>query len=106
MVQYFIGLLRHTLSNCYAIGWPSGGVGYELGTLFKGLLGYGTFIFLFTAFIIFVVVYFNVTSLPKMHLFARKKVKKEDVYLGNQENNRANDAFDSESGLLSSKKNK
>lgn len=39
-----------------------------------------------------------------MHLFARKKVKKEDVYFGNQENNRANDAFDSESGLLSSKK--
>ncbi|TSJ80568.1 MAG: DNA translocase FtsK [Candidatus Cardinium sp.] len=75
-----------------------GGVAYELGTLFKGLLGYGTFIFLFITLIIFSVLCFNITSLPRPF----KKARKEDGWLLDQEDNRSNDP--SENGSLPSKK--
>ncbi|WP_419241608.1 DNA translocase FtsK [Cardinium endosymbiont of Nabis limbatus] len=81
-----------------------GGVGYELGTLFKGLLGYGTFILLFITCIIFVVVCFNITSLPTIHLFATKKVKKDNDPLAHQDNTSDSDPFDGESERPSGKK--
>ncbi len=43
-----------------------GGIGFELGILFDGLLGWGTMIFLLTTLLIFVVYYFNLTSLQAL----------------------------------------
>lgn len=40
-----------------------GGVGFELGIVFDSLLGWGTIIFLLTSLLIFLVYYFNLTSL-------------------------------------------
>ena len=40
-----------------------GGVGFELGIVFDSLLGWGTIIFLLTSLLIFLVCYFNLTSL-------------------------------------------
>lgn len=81
-----------------------GGVGYALGSLFKELLGYGTFIFLFISLIIFFVVCFNITSLPTIDLFSNKKAKNDASHFVNQESNRADESFDSESSASSSKK--
>lgn len=81
-----------------------GGVGYTLGTLFKGLLGYGTFILLFIALLIFMVIFFNVTSFPSPRLFARKHTQKEHRCSPKEENNRESDPFESESEPPSSKK--
>ncbi|OJW69352.1 MAG: cell division protein FtsK [Candidatus Amoebophilus sp. 36-38] len=40
-----------------------GGIAFELGILSDGLLGWGTMIFLLTTLLIFIVYYFNITSL-------------------------------------------
>ncbi len=81
-----------------------GGIGYEFGTLFKGLLGYGTFLLLFITLIIFAVICFNITSLPSMHLFQSKKTKNSGASLVYQEHDEANDPFDKEDNPLSDKK--
>ncbi|WP_339043931.1 FtsK/SpoIIIE family DNA translocase [Cardinium endosymbiont of Tipula unca] len=56
-----------------------GGVAYELGTLFKGLLGYGTFLLLFVSLVAFSVVCFNITSLPTISFFTRKKTERKEA---------------------------
>ncbi|MEM9417023.1 MAG: DNA translocase FtsK [Bacteroidota bacterium] len=43
-----------------------GGVGFELSLLFDSLLGWGTLIFLLTALGIFLLYFFNITSLPRL----------------------------------------
>jgi S-DNA-T family DNA segregation ATPase FtsK/SpoIIIE len=40
-----------------------GGIGFELGLLFDGLMGWGTIIFLITVLLIFIIYFFNITSL-------------------------------------------
>src|SRR5690606_22150818 len=41
----------------------SGGIGYELALLFNSLLGWGTFLFLIFSLVVFVIYFFNITSL-------------------------------------------
>ncbi|WP_243518940.1 MULTISPECIES: DNA translocase FtsK [unclassified Candidatus Cardinium] len=111
MVSMFLVLWSNILLGYLYTLYPTatllvnyvGGVGYELGKLFKGLLGYGTFILLLISLIIFSVICFNITSLPTIHLLARKKKLKDDPCLS-QENNQAADEFDSDNESLSSKK--
>lgn len=43
-----------------------GGVGFELGTLFDSLLGWGTLILLVVALLIFLIYAFNITTLPSL----------------------------------------
>jgi S-DNA-T family DNA segregation ATPase FtsK/SpoIIIE len=43
-----------------------GGVGFELGTLFNSLLGWGTLIVLLISLLIFLVYFFNITALPQL----------------------------------------
>lgn len=52
-----------------------GGVGFALGALFKGLLGYGTLLLLLVSLLAFCVCYFNVTALPHFGCFAMPKKK-------------------------------
>ena len=44
----------------------TGGVGFELGILFHSLLGWGTLILLLTSLLIFLIYYFNITSLAPL----------------------------------------
>jgi DNA segregation ATPase FtsK/SpoIIIE, S-DNA-T family len=44
-------------------GFLSGGVGYELAEIFNNLIGGGTFLLLIFTFLVFVIYFFNVTSL-------------------------------------------
>src|SRR5690606_36131018 len=41
----------------------SGGIGYELALLFNSLMGWGTYLFLIFALLVFVIYYFNITSI-------------------------------------------
>jgi S-DNA-T family DNA segregation ATPase FtsK/SpoIIIE len=50
-----------------------GGIGFELGILFDGLLGWGTILFLITTLLIFLIYYFNFTSFQKLASLARKE---------------------------------
>jgi S-DNA-T family DNA segregation ATPase FtsK/SpoIIIE len=49
-----------------------GGVGFELGILFNSLLGWGTLILLLTSLLIFLVYFFNITTLPKLSISTKK----------------------------------
>lgn len=62
-----------TLSTANSGEWAflSGGIGYELAVLFKGLIGWGTFLFLFFTLFVFIIYHFNVTTL----LGLNRKVK-------------------------------
>ncbi|WP_034577646.1 hypothetical protein [Cardinium endosymbiont of Bemisia tabaci] len=82
-----------------------GGIGYTLGTLFKSLLGYGTFIFLLVTLVIFAVICFNITSLPNINLCSSKKSKHNATCLIDEESNRiVGKTPDTESEVSSSKK--
>ncbi|MGI2257469.1 DNA translocase FtsK [Candidatus Cardinium hertigii] len=82
-----------------------GGIGYTLGSFFKSLLGYGTFIFLVVTLVIFAVICFNITSLPNINLFSSKKSKHNTTCLIDEESNRiVGKTADTESEVTSSKK--
>ena len=48
-----------------------GGVGFELGILFDSLLGWGTLILLLISLLIFLVYFFNITTLPPLFKFPK-----------------------------------
>jgi S-DNA-T family DNA segregation ATPase FtsK/SpoIIIE len=56
-----------------------GGVGFALGPLFKGLLGYGTWLLLLVSLLAFCVCYFNITALPHFGFFSRLKKRPDPV---------------------------
>lgn len=57
-----LGYIDALLPKIKLADYLLGGVAFELGALFDGLLGWGTIIFLFTTLLIFIVYYFNITS--------------------------------------------
>jgi S-DNA-T family DNA segregation ATPase FtsK/SpoIIIE len=50
-----------------------GGVGFELGLLFDGLLGWGTILFLITSLSIFLIYHFDFTSFERLYSLAKKE---------------------------------
>ena len=49
-----------------AIGFISGGIGYELATIFHELIGIGTFLLVIFSFLTFIIFAFNITSFARM----------------------------------------
>lgn len=68
-----LGYLHTLYSNNQLLANQLGGIGYELGALFKGLMGYGTFLLLFVSLVAFSVVCFNITSLPTIPFLTKRK---------------------------------
>ncbi|MEJ0056243.1 MAG: hypothetical protein WDN75_11640 [Bacteroidota bacterium] len=58
-----MGYLTHSISGATEVSFLSGGLGYELAYLADGLLGWGTFLFLVLTLFIFIIYFFNVTSI-------------------------------------------
>ncbi len=59
-------LLGYTVYNSDGVsewGFLSGGIGYQLAILLEGLIGWGTILVLVFAFLVFVIFFFNVTTL-------------------------------------------
>jgi S-DNA-T family DNA segregation ATPase FtsK/SpoIIIE len=59
-------LLGYTVYNSEGVsewGFLSGGVGYQLSIILEGLIGWGTLLLLIFSFLVFVIFFFNVTSL-------------------------------------------
>ncbi len=59
-------LLGYTVYNTDGVtewGFLSGGVGYQLSILLEGLIGWGTLLLLIFSFLVFVIYFFNVTTL-------------------------------------------
>lgn len=75
-----LGYLHTFYPNNQLLTSQLGGVAYELGTLFKGLLGYGTFLLLFLLLVAFIVICFNITSLPMIPFFTMRKKGSEVLH--------------------------
>ncbi len=58
-----LGYLTHSIAGATEISFLSGGLGYELAYLADSLLGWGTFLFLVLSLFIFIIYFFNVTSI-------------------------------------------
>ncbi|CAN5410520.1 DNA translocase FtsK [soil metagenome] len=50
------------------LGFLSGGIGYEMAELFNSVIGWGTFLFLIFTLVVFVIYFFNITSLAFINL--------------------------------------
>ena len=59
-------LLGYTVYNSEGVsewGFLSGGVGYQLSIILEGLIGWGTLLLLIFSFLVFVIYFFNVTTM-------------------------------------------
>lgn len=58
-----MGYLTHSISGATEVSFLAGGLGYELAYLADSLLGWGTFLLLVLTLFIFIIYFFNVTSI-------------------------------------------
>ncbi|MBS1489561.1 MAG: DNA translocase FtsK 4TM domain-containing protein [Bacteroidetes bacterium] len=63
-LSLLLGYITHSLAGVTEIGFLSGGLGYELAKISDGLFGWGTFLILILSLFIFIIYYFNVTTVP------------------------------------------
>ena len=62
-ISIFLGYILLSTEEVGQWGFLSGGIGFELALLFDGMFGWGTFLLLAFSLFVFVIYYFNVTSL-------------------------------------------
>ncbi len=62
-LSLLMGYLTHTITGATEVSFLSGGLGYELAYLADSLIGWGTFLFLVLTLFIFIIYFFNVTSI-------------------------------------------
>lgn len=62
-LSLLLGYLTHSISGVTEVSFLSGGLGYELATLADSMLGWGTFLFLVLTLFVFIIYFFNVTSI-------------------------------------------
>ncbi len=62
-ISVFFGYLLLRTESVGSWGFLSGGIGFELALLFDGILGWGTLLMLAFSLLVFVIFYFNVTTL-------------------------------------------
>ncbi len=58
-----LGYLTHSITGATEVSFLSGGLGFELAALADSMLGWGTFLFLVLTLFIFIIYFFNVTSI-------------------------------------------
>jgi S-DNA-T family DNA segregation ATPase FtsK/SpoIIIE len=83
------GYFALVTSSESSIGFLGGGVGYELASYFSALLGWGTFLVLVFALIVFTIYFFNITSIAwdKKNLLITQE--EEDTELAEEEDDQA-----------------
>lgn len=76
-VSLLLGFLVFESGETSEFSFLCGGIGYELAVLFDSLFGWGTYLVLLFSLLVFIIFYFDVTSLMSFN-------QKEDVYLPNE----------------------
>ncbi len=92
-ISLFLGYITLE-TNSPTWSFLSGGIGYELALLFNSLLGWGTFLFLIFSLVVFVIYFFNVTSLLNLTSKADGELAAKD--------NKANDIEEDEEDKVAS----
>ena len=62
-LSLLLGYISYSLSGVTEISFVSGGLGFELAKFSQSLLGWGTFLFLALTLIVFIIYFFNVTTI-------------------------------------------
>src|SRR6478736_1378507 len=62
-LSLLLGYITHNMAGVTEVGFLSGGLGYELAKISDGLFGWGTFLILVLTLFIFIIYYFNVTTI-------------------------------------------
>jgi len=62
-LSLLLGYITHSIAGVIEISFLSGGLGYQLALVSDSLLGWGTFLFLVLALFIFIIYFFNVTTI-------------------------------------------
>ncbi len=77
-----IGYFVKTSNEVTEWGFLSGGIGYELATVFDNLIGWGMLLFLAFLFLVFVIYFFNVTSILGFNTKVQEGIKEIDDNIG------------------------
>ena len=62
-LSLLLGYVTHGISGVNEVSFLSGGLGYQMARLFSGLFGWGTFLFLVLTLFVFIIYFYNVTSI-------------------------------------------
>jgi len=62
-LSLLLGYITHSMAGVTEIGFLSGGLGYELAKISDGLFGWGTFLILVLTLFVFIIYFFNVTTI-------------------------------------------
>ncbi len=83
-ISLFLGYLVLNTDTVTTWGFMSGGVGYELALFFQSLIGWGTILLLGFMLLVFVIYYFNVTSVLGFNTKVKEGIKVIDEKLGEE----------------------
>ena len=62
-ISLLLGYVTHSISGVDEVSFLSGGLGYQMARLFSGLFGWGTFLFLVLTLFVFIIYFYNVTTI-------------------------------------------
>lgn len=83
-ISLFLGYLLLNADGITDWGFLSGGIGYELAVFFQSLIGWGTVLFLAFSLLVFVIYFFNVTSVLGFNTRVKEGIKDIDEKLGEE----------------------
>ncbi|CAN5444736.1 DNA translocase FtsK [soil metagenome] len=83
-LSLLMGYLTHSITGATEVSFLSGGLGYELAYLADSLLGWGTFLLLVLSLFVFIIYFFNITSISAFQI-------KDPKPMGNEALNPEND---------------
>ncbi|MBS1544120.1 MAG: DNA translocase FtsK 4TM domain-containing protein [Bacteroidetes bacterium] len=89
-----LGYLTHSIAGATEISFLSGGLGYELAYLADSLLGWGTFLFLVLSLFIFIIYFFNVTSINAFTVRDPKPMGNDALMTEEERNSKYSDERD------------
>jgi S-DNA-T family DNA segregation ATPase FtsK/SpoIIIE len=81
-----LGYITLDENNPVVFSYITGGIGFEIATIFHGLMGWGTYIFLIFLLIVFVIYFFNITSIMGLEKSFSFSPSPQDEVSSEQEN--------------------
>ena len=98
-ISMFMGDIVLGSDRISDLGFLSGGVGYELALMANSLVGWGTVLFLLFSLIVFVIYFFNVTTMLGLNTKVKAGVKDIETKIDENLSDIKEDPFDVDTGV-------
>jgi S-DNA-T family DNA segregation ATPase FtsK/SpoIIIE len=79
-LSLLLGYISYSLSGVTEVSFMSGGLGFELAKFSQSLLGWGTFLFLALTLIVFIIYFFNVTTISAFQVKDPKPIGNDALF--------------------------